>query len=285
MLLAPDASWAQAPITDDSGETVTLAAPAKRIIALYGAFNEILAEMGLEERIIARTRADKIPPSILEKPAIGTHMRPNVEMIVGLAPDLVLQMSGRRQALAPVEALKRFNIPTAVFKAANFEELYGVIARVGVLTGAAPAAQSLTTAMKTRLEAMLAKISAKSADSARPRVFFEVRYPNLLAAGRGSIVNDIIERAGGVNCVTSDKKLVRLSEEELVRLNPDVYLSQQGPMNPTPSDPMERSHFRTLNAIRDGRVYFIDEQMFSRPGPRNVDAVETLARLLHPDLF
>lgn len=256
--------------------------PARRIVALYGAFNEILAAMGLEGRIAARTKADVLPAAIAELPVIGTHMRPNLELIVGLSPDLVLQMGGRREAAEPVLALRRLGVPAVLFEANSFAMLFSVIERLGVLTGEQGRAQALVGELSGRL-ARVERSVAKA--KVRPRVFFESRYPNLLAAGQGSVVADIVRRAGGELCVAGEKKLVRLSEEELLKLDPDVYLVQQGPMNPAPSKPAERPHFRTLRAVRQGRVHVVDEQTFSRPGPRNVEAVEQLAGLLHPGLF
>jgi iron complex transport system substrate-binding protein len=119
----------------------------------------------------------------------------------------------------------------------------------------------------------------------RPKVFFEVRYPNLLGAGRGSVVHDIIRRAGGLNCVEDGKKMVRIGMESLIQKNPEAYVVQEGPMNRNPSPPAERPHFRVLDAVRQGRVLFVEEQIFSRPGPRSVEAVETLAAFLHPQRF
>ena len=247
------------------------------MIALYGAFNEILAAIGLEGRIIARTRADRIPASIVDLPSIGTHMRPNIEMVLGLAPDLVLQMSGRKEASQAVANLRRFGLTTAFFKATTFEEVFSVIHRIGTLTGADAEAAALIASMQQRLAGVAKGIDA---DAQRPTVFFEVRYPNLLGAGQGSIVTDVIRRAGGENSVGGTRKLMRLSEEELLRLDPDVYVLQRGPMNPNPVALSERPHFRTLKAVREGRVLIVDEKIFSRPGPRNVDAVEMLAALL-----
>ena len=114
-------------------------------------------------------------------------------------------------------------------------------------------------------------------------MFFEVRYPNLLAAGRGSIVNDIIRRAGGVNCIEHEKKLVRIGMEALIEQAPEVYIIQRGPMNKNPLHPSKRSNFHVLDPVRTGRIIFVDEQVYSRPGPRSVRAVEELAAFLHPE--
>ena len=270
-------------VTDDLGHEIVLREPAQRIIALYGAYNEILAGMGLEDRIVARTKADERPPSIRSKPSIGTHMRPNVELVLSLKPDLILQSAGRREATAVVEQLRRHGRRVAVFQPNRFAELFDVIERIGRLTGEPRAAGGLIHRLRERIDAVEKRLAGVSH---RPRVFFEVRYPNLLAAGRGSIVNDVIVRAGGVNCLESPKKLTRVGMETLIRSAPDAYILQKGPMNPEPSSPASRgSHFWILEAVREGRILTVDEQAYSRPGPRSVNAVEELAAFLHPDRF
>lgn len=272
----------QPSIVDDAGRTITLQAPAKRIIALYGGFNEILAAMGLEGRIIARTKADTQPASIADLPSIGTHMRPNTEIITALGPDCILQLGGRKQAAETQQALERLGFPVAFFQPASFAELFDVIRRIGVLTDSPEAALALVSGMEKRLDAVTRAVAH---EPARPTVFFEVRYPNLLGAGARSIVDDIITHAGGRNVLESDMKLVRLNEEELIRLDPHVYIMQTGPMNPVPVPMTERPHFVTLRAVTDNRLLTVDEHAFSRPGPRAVEAVEELARFLHPQAF
>lgn len=268
-------------ITDDTGREVRLPHPARRIVALYGAFNELLAAMDLTDRITARTAADQEPPAIRSLPVIGTHMRPSPEMVAAVAPDLVLQMEGRREAGEAVEGLRALGIPVAVFRVGSFDEMFDVLRRVGILTGEPQCAARLEAALRARLDAVAARV----ANRPRPTVFFEVRHPNLLAAGADSIVTDIIARAGGRNCVAAEGRVARLGEEELLRLNPDVYLLQRGPMNPEPEPPAARPHYATLAAVRAGRVRDVDEARYSRPGPRAVDAVEELARYLHPDVW
>ena len=256
--------------------------PARRIIALYGAYNEILAAMGLEERLVGRTKADSLPSSILSKPSIGTHMRPNVEMVLGLKPDLIIQSAGRKEAMEIVRQLREEGLQVAVFHPTSFDDLFSVIKRLGVLTEEPIGAQRLLKSIQTRLLSVEHRLQGISH---RPRIFFEVRYPNLLGAGRGSMVNDVIRRAGGINCMESHKKLVRIGMEALIKSDPEVYIIQRGPMNKNPSLPSERPHFQVLRAVKNGKIMIVDEQVFSRPGPRSVEAVEELATFLHPDKF
>lgn len=266
---------------DGAGHTIRLDRPAKRIIALYGAYNEILGAMGLESLLVAKTKTDMLPPSIKSLPSIGTHMRPNVELTLALKPDLILQGGGRRMAMVPVNQLRRQGLQVAVFQPESFEELFSVIERLGKLCGRPDAAKRLIEDMRSRLARIGAALDhAKK----RPTVFFEVRYPNLLAAGTKSIVNDIIRLAGGENCVKVDKKLARMSLEAVIAAEPDTYVIQRGAMNPKPSPPRDRPNFGVLDAVAKGRILEVDEQVFSRPGPRSVEAVERLAAFLHPEL-
>lgn len=280
-------------ITDDGGDRICLEAPATRIVPLYAAFTDILSDMGLASRIAGRTRADTGPDGALPStvPYIGTHMRPNAELVLGLRPHLVLQMGGRAEAAESVASLRALGIPTAFFQAHSFADLFSVIQRVGVLTGAEDHAAELVRTLRARLAALETKLS--EADAPIPSVFFEVRYPNLLGAGPDSIVTDVIRAAGGRNVLAHDDsrsnfrtgKVARLSEEELLRLDPDVYCVQTGPMNKNPVPPENRPHFAHLRAVRSGNVLFVDEHLFSRPGSRAVNASEILARALHPGLF
>lgn len=265
-------------ITDDTGWQVTLEKPATRIIALYGAFNELLLAMGLDKYIVARTTADANIEALRALPEVGTHMRPNPELIVSLAPHVVLQMEGRQEADAVSQGLRRMGIPVLIFKMGNFKEMFSVLQRLGALTGEAERAALL----QAQWEKRLGTISSSLLEEKRQRVFYEVRYPNLLAAGQDSIVNDIILHAGGRNVITTPGRVVRLNEEELIRHDPDAYIMQQGPMNPAPSQLEERTHYETLRARREGKVLLVDEGAFARPGPRAVDAVEELAKWLHP---
>lgn len=278
LLLTSSPARAAITITDDTGWQVTLEKPATRIIALYGAFNELLLAMGLDRSIVARTKADSDIPALRDLPEVGTHMRPNPELIVALAPHVVLQMEGRQEADVISQTLRRMGIPVLIFKMGNFAEMFAVLQRLGTLTQEEERASILEQQWKKRLT----HVRTALAEQPRVRVFYEIRYPNLLAAGQDSIVNDIILYAGGRNVISTEGRIIRLNEEELIRHDPDAYIMQQGPMNPAPSHLEDRHHFESLKALRTGKVLTVDEHAFARPGPRTIDSVEMLAKWLHP---
>ncbi len=260
---------------DDGGTTIQLPAPAKRIVALYGAFNDMLLEMELGNRIVARTKADT-RPELAALPVIGTHMRPNFEKVAALHPDLILQFEGRQEAHDQVQRLRALGLKVAVFHGANFADMFRIMKSIGVLTGEEAKAEACVAIMQKRLAAVAAKREGKK----RPRIFFEIRFPNLLAAGSASMAAAIIEAAGGVNAVSLPERVARLNEEELIRIAPDSYLIQKGPMNASPLPLTERPHYKTLSAVKENRVLVVDEALFSRPAPGAIQAAEELAAWL-----
>jgi iron complex transport system substrate-binding protein len=264
-------------VTDDRGVAVTLAAPPQRIVSLYGGLTEILRALGAADRVVARIQGDETVPGV---PTVGTHLQPNVEMILALKPDLVVQ-GGVPKGMPALKRLEAAQVPVAMFAPHDFAGLFSTITRLGALTGREEAAAALTRSM----QAKLAEVAQRVADHPKPRVFFEVRELNLLAAGQGSLVNDIITRAGGVNIVKSPQKLTLYSLEALIQANPEVYIIQKGAMNRSPEDIYARPYFQELKAVKTRRVLVVNESLFSRPGPRSAEAVEELARFLHPEAW
>ena len=268
---------AAAQITDDRGVAVNLAAPPQRIISLYGGLTEILSAIGAGDRVVACIQGDDTIKGI---PTVGTHLQPNVEMILALKPDLVVQ-GGVPKGMPALKRLEAAQVPVAMFAPHDFAGLFSTITRLGALTGRQEAAAALTGSM----EAKLAEVARRVGNRPKPRVFFEVRELNLLAAGQGSLVNEIITRAGGENIVTSLQKLMLFSLEALIQANPEVYIIQQGPMNRSPEDIYTRPYFQELKAVKARRVLVVSESLYSRPGPRSAEAVEQLARFLHPEAW
>lgn len=269
--------WGAAQIKDDRGQEISLKTPPQRLVSLYGGLSEILIALGLKDHIVAHIQGDE---SLTDIPTVGTHLQPNVEMILALKPDLVLQ-GGVPKGMPALKKLESEGVPVAMFAPQDFPGLFRLIERLGVLTGKGEAAAALKRRLADRLEQV-----AQRLQGLKPvRVFFEVRYHNLLAAGRGSMVNDIITRAGGVNIVETPQRLIPFGLEALLQADPEAYIIQQGPMNKSPEDIYSRPYFQELRAVKARRVLVVDEGLFSRPGPRSAEAVEQLARFLHPQAW
>ena len=192
-------------VTDDLGRAVTLDAPAKRVIALYGAFSELVLALEAGHCLAACTAADGGSPELDALPVIGTHMRPNPELIVALQPDVVLQLAGRQDAQIQTEALRALGLNVLTFTMDSFEDIFRVTGKLGLLLDRRTQADKRVLDWRARLAALRNNLHGR----APVRVFYEVRYPNLLAAGGRGIVQEIITAAGGENVVREQKKLVR----------------------------------------------------------------------------
>lgn len=273
-------------LTDDTGMVIDLpAGGCRRLVALYGAVSELLCAMGSGDRLVGRTDADARLVG-LERlaalPSVGTHMRPDPERIVALCPDLVIQILGRQDALEQVNRLRRLGVAVAAFHLTSVNDVLRMVDVLGLIVDAQEQAACLRRSLQQRLDAVAGRVAQCARTMQRPSVVFEVRWPNLLVAGKQSLVDDIISRAGGINVVSGEGRVVRLNEETLLTIDPDVYIYQRGPMNTDPSHPAQRPHFAALRAVVQGRTLEVDEAMFSRPGPRVVEAVELLSHILWP---
>ena len=264
-------------ITDDTGNQISLEYPAKRIVSLYGGITEIVCAIGACDNLVGVTKRDSWPSQVKTKTKIGTHMRPNLELILRLKPDLVIQGSARPGSQMVVQRLKDMKIPVAIFNPTTFNELFSTIKKIATLCGRDTEGQRLIETIKTKLNWCRKKYPLSS----KPKVIFEVSYPSLLFAAKQNIVNDIITQAGGKNVVRRNKKFVRYSLEQIILDNPDVYIIQKGPMNNVDLDIQKRANFQAVRAVKQGHVLMVDEFLFSRPGPRSAKAVELLRRYLY----
>lgn len=226
--------------------------------------------LGRGELLIARTDADAaILPQL---PSVGTHLRPNLEAIVALHPDLVLTLEDApHPELSTLLAMA--GIRTETLPGQSFADLFASLRRLGRELHATAEAEACIQAMESTLAAV-----AAAAPQRRPRVLVELRYPNLVVSGTASIMHHMILAAGGENAVNAPEKIVRLSEEELLRLAPEVCVILRGPMHPNP-EPMDKRGpvFASLPCVRHNFVFEAEQAAFSRPTPRAVEATQKLA--------
>ena len=265
-----------AQITDDRGATVAVAAPPQRIISLYGGLTEILSALGVADRVVARIQGDETIKGI---PTVGTHLQPNVEMILALKPDLVVQ-GGVAKGMPALTRLEAAQVPVAMFAPHDFAGLFSTITRLGALTGRVGGRRpDAVHGGQTRRRGRAGGESPQA-----PGLF---RGPGTQPFGRGpGLPGERHHHPGrGENLVTSPQKLTLYSLEALIQANPEVYIIQQGPMNRSPEDIYARPYFQELKAVKTRRVLVVSESLYSRPGPRSAEAVEELARFLHPEAW
>ncbi|MBE0477314.1 MAG: ABC transporter substrate-binding protein [Coriobacteriia bacterium] len=264
-------------VTDDAGREVTIASEPRTIVSLAPANTEIVAALGLLERLGGVTTFDDYPPEVLDLPKVGDFVAPNIEAVAAAGPDLVLVTGGVQADV--IEKLEGVGAAVVTVDPQTLEGLYASIGMVGRVTGRSVEASSVVGGIRADLEGITAAIG----DADDVPVFIEIAQNPLFTVGSGTLMDDLIAAAGGRNVVTQPG-YVPYSVEQLVDDDPAVYLATKGSMS-DPSQLEGRPGYDKLRAVRGGRVAVLDDNLVSRPGPRVVLGVRAIAEALHPGAF
>ncbi len=268
---------------DDLGAMVELERYPSRIISLSPSNTEILFAIGAGDRVVGVTSFCDYPSEAKTKEIIGGYTNPNLERIVSLRPDLVLAAKGNPKTV--VAKLRNLGIPVFAVDSRGVRDLIGDIRRIGSLVGERERADSLCSGLMRRIDRITDKTSAIPPER-RPRVFWGGWKTPIFTAGPGSFVHELIEMAGGGN-IAGDSKVPwpNFSLEAVIERDPEIIIV--GEM--TPGNPLRlfesAEGWKEVSAVKQGRIYYIDPNILTRPGPRLVDALELMAKIIHPELF
>ncbi|MBN2405241.1 MAG: ABC transporter substrate-binding protein [Coriobacteriia bacterium] len=273
---APKTAAFPVTVTDDAGREVTVDAKPERIVSLAPANTEILYGLGALDRVVGVTTYDDYPPEVATLEKVGDFVGPNLEAIAALDPDLVLVTTGvQAEIISQIEAL---GATVIAVDPQNLDALYVSIATVGDAIGEPAKAEEVVSEMQRELAAIQEAI-----DAAPVRCFIEIAQDPLYTAGAGTLLNDLIEQAGGENVVVQEG-YVGYSVEQLLTDDPEVYLATLGSMS-DPADLANRPGYEGLSAVKNGRVAVLEDNLVSRPGPRVIQGVRQIAEALHPEAF
>jgi iron complex transport system substrate-binding protein len=266
-------------VTDGSGQTVTLAQPAARIVSLAPANTEIAFAVGAGDKMVAGTSYDDYPVAAKSLPKIGDFSNPSVEKIASFDPDLVLAAGGIQTGLRG--KLEKLGMKVYVVDPTTYDGVMTDIANVGKLAGTSAQAQQVVDTM----EKAKADVQAKVGSAAKASTFVEIYSKPLMTAGKGTFVSDMVGIAGGTNIGdAAGPGFPNFSSEVLLKDDPAVYVADSGSMS-KPGDLSSRPGFSSLTAVKDGHVYVIDDNIIARPGPRLAQGLQALAKMIHPEAY
>lgn len=274
-------------LTDDLGYKLELSHCPQRIISLAPNLTEILFALGLNQEIIGVTRFCDYPEEARRKEVIGGLVDPNLEKIQALHPDLVLGFRGN-----PKRVLKKFydhRLPIFVFETGKtFEDLFLLINRIGQLTCRQAQAGQLISGMKKSLEAIDRQLAAVKPEK---KVFLTLygQGAGLWTCGRDSYLSYLLLRAKVKNIASSVRgNWLVYNREKLVQDNPEMILilcQNQESFQKARDWFLSQPALQKVRAIRNQNFIFLDENLFSRFGPRLIAAYEQLIRAIHPEIF
>lgn len=272
-------------ITDDSGQEITIEKEPESIISMQPSNTEIAYALGLGDKMIGVSDYCNYPVETADVEKVGGQDM-NAEMILTLMPDVIFVTDYHHQNHdAILQQYEEAGISVIVIGSeSSFADVYETIQMIGKATGTTVEAEKLVADMKERLLAVEEK--AKQVTE-KKKVWVEVSpAPDIFTTGQGTFMHEMLESIQAENAAGNQEGWVKLTEEEIVQLNPDVIITTYGYYVDNPKEGvMARSGWGEVPAIKDGNVHDVDSDTVTRPGPRLIEGVEHLAKLIYPEIF
>jgi iron complex transport system substrate-binding protein len=266
-------------VVDEAGRKVTVPLKIDRIVSLAPNLTEIVYAVAAGDSLVGDTEYCDYPAAAKQVAKIGDTMHPSVERIIALKPQLVL-VSTASQLEAFTKQLDEQGIAVYVTNPRNLDEVFHSIETLGDLLGHRDWA--VTVAQELRSRAATVEVAMRPVDPVK--VFYQVSGEPLYTIGRDAYLTDLVHRAGGVS-VTADVPgaFPRFSDEAALAARPEAIILPSGGTMGTANSTVAPALKNSPAALQD-RVYKINDDHLSRPGPRLVDGLEEMARALHPEV-
>jgi iron complex transport system substrate-binding protein len=265
-------------VRDAFGREVTVAAPPQRIVTIFASNTEMVAALGLANRIVGVEAYTRFPPEVVGKPLVGGRLGFSVDAVVDRRPDLVVVTPARQAANQLVEPMERLDIPVLVLLHRRMTEILGNIRLLGAICGVPERGEALAAELQARLDKVGREVEGKPRPSV---VMITGRLGNglLLIARPGTYTGDAVLTAGGRFALDSGT-IAQVSPEAILKADPDVLLFAGSDKDM--KELIARPGWVGMRAVRAGRAYTVSRAELLIPGPRTFAGVEKLAALLHP---
>lgn len=271
--------------TDDAGREITIEKKPETIISIQASITENLFAFGLGDKLIGISDYCNYPQETENITKVGGQDI-NVELVLSLLPDIVFVTDYHYNAHPLV--LKQFEeagIQTVVVSGAeSFKDAYASMEMIGKAVGAESEAKALIEDMQERHEAI--KEKAKEVTE-KKRVYVEIfPEPDIFTVGKNTFIHEMLESIQAINVSGDQEGWVKMNEEEAVSLNPDVIITTYGFYSENPKDQiLARDGWQEVPAVKNKEVYDVHNDTVTRPGPRLIEGVETLAEIIYPEIF
>ena len=273
-------------VTDDLERTVLLPTKITRVISTAPSVTEMIFAAGGGDRLVGVTTFCNYPEEAKSIAKIGDTMTPNIETIIALKPDVVF-VSTASQIEAFMTTLEANGIAVYVLNPTYLEDVFENLRELGIIFDTIEPTQKLAWSLEERVlnadePQDYDETDAQYKGRVKPvTVFVQISKEPLFTVGKSSFLRELIRRAGG-KLVTDNIETAfpKLSKETALALQPEVIFLSASDDNREPNEV-----FKNSPAVKNGRVYSIDADLLSRPGPRLVDALEQIAKYLHPEKF
>ena len=263
---------------DPSSSTPSMAAP-QRIVSLAPSVTETLFALGVGDRLVGVTTYCDYPPQARLVPKIGSFVSPSVEAVLAKQPDLVVGV--RETDREKIKRMERMGLRVVVISVASLKETFRSIHSLAGIVGREEAGEKLLS----QLQGQIDRIRARIAGAKRRRVLMLVGQRPMVAVGKGTFIDELLTLAGGENIAgAAPQPWPHLPMDYVVAKAPQVII--EGGMGSEREAPGKNwADLGSIPAVRDGRIYSYASDKILRPGPRVGEALEEIARLIHPECF
>lgn len=266
-------------ITDSDGDQIVLKEEPKKIVSVGPNVTEIIYAVGKGDKLIGRTDYCDYPEEVKSLPSIGTLKNINIESVAALEPDLII--GSTHFSAENKQKLKELGIPVAlIYAPESFESVYDIITKTGQMLNANEEAAKVVNGMKETVNVVKEAVK----DEEKPSVYYVVAFGeggDYTATGE-TFIGEMIEMAGAQN-VAKDTEGWAYSLEKLVEKDPEIIILSK--YFETKKAFTENENYKQLTAVKEDRVYEIDNNKIVRQAPRVSEGLLEMAKILHPDSF
>ncbi|MDY0190764.1 MAG: cobalamin-binding protein [Desulfuromonas sp.] len=256
--------------TDAVGRVVHLSAPPQRIVSLVPSVTEILYAIHADTQLVGVTDFCNFPPQAQQKTVVGAYNNPGLETVASLVPDLII-MDVASSSPALLHQFEQLEVPVYVVAPKSLATTLETISALGRVTGHQKSAIDMVNGLNAQIDEVVKMRSDKPL-----RTLVCVMIEPLIVAGAGTLADDLIHLAGGVNVAAGLARYPTLSMETVLQYDPDVIIVSPHPGTPTPADFF--AEWPQLKAVSKQQVFNVEADLLQRPGPRLVSGLIKLAQ-------
>jgi len=272
------------PTTDPAGYDIVVPEKIEKIVSLAPSITEILVEMGYADKLVAVDIQSKNIENLPEGLEYFELMSPDAERLAAMKPDIIyastISIGDGADVLSP---LKELGISVAYIPSSDsIEGIYKDIEFIAATLQDQAEGDKIVGEMRTRIEETR---SLSETITDKKTVYFEISAaPYMYSFGKGVFLNEMIEIIGAENLLADQEGWISVSEELILSKNPQVILTNVNYIENSVEEIKARAGWDSVEAVKNGEIYYIDNMSSSLPNHNIVKALEEMLRAVYPEL-
>ena len=251
------------------------------IVSLAPSLTEMIFAIGAGDQLVGRTTACDWPSAAAKVPVAGSFGRPSLEVLAAIHPDLVVDVDLADEEMG--KKISALGIQQESITCKSPDDIPAALRKLGKLTGHTKEADSLALSISKGL-ALFKKMADRQQN--KKSLYLEIWNDPFWTSGKGGYTSALIACAGGRNIGDAvDKEYFEISQEWVIEKSPEViacmYMSKE---SSAADNVMNRPGWNSIAAVKHHQIYDrLDNNLFLRPGPRVLEGIAQLRRMIYPN--